>query len=262
MLESAMSSPRPIPRADIIEAVSSGLREHPAVLAGWEGGSAAFGAVDAYSDIDLTFLVEPEASIPEIFEAAERALERMTPIASCYHEPPGPWVGITQRYYRFTEADAYLLLDLALLRTDAPDHFLEVERHGEVLPLFDKAGTWLRPRAVDAAALQARRDKRRKEIAIWFPMSQNFVIKSILRGDPVYAIACYQAITLRPLVELLRMRDCPLRWDFGLRYLDRDLAPEDSSRLKELVFVRDLEDLRRKHAMAEAWALSLLQDVS
>ncbi|HEY9724228.1 MAG TPA: hypothetical protein V6D47_19665, partial [Oscillatoriaceae cyanobacterium] len=105
----------------------------------------------------------------------------------------------------------------------------------------------------------AKADKRLKELETWFPMSQNFVVKAILRDQPAEAVPRYMAYTMRPLVELLRMRDCPLRWDFGMRYLDRDLAPEDYARLRELVFVRDFEDLQRKHAEAAAWGLSLLQ---
>ena len=37
------------------------------------------------------------------------------------------------------------------------------------------------------------------------------------------AMASYLAYSIRPLVELLRMRHCPDRFDYGLRYLDRDL---------------------------------------
>ena len=244
-------------RAQIIRSVCLALERLPAVVAGWEGGSAAFGAAAEYSDIDLTFLVAPESSTDGVFEAAEAALGQIRGIASCYREPSGPFVGLTQRYYQFVGAGAYMLLDLCLMRSDAPDHFLEVERHGEVLPLFDK-GDWLRPRPIDAAALNARIDKRRRQLEIWFPMSQNFIRKSILRDQPVEATARYLAYTLRPLAELLRMRDCPMRWDFGMRYLDRDLAPEAYARFKGLVFIHDLEDLKRKHAEAEAWATALL----
>jgi len=44
-------------------AVAKALQPRPDVLAGWEGGSAAFGTTDAYSDIDLSFLVTDAASL-------------------------------------------------------------------------------------------------------------------------------------------------------------------------------------------------------
>jgi hypothetical protein len=48
-------------------------------------------------------------------------------------------------------------------------------------------------------------------------MSQVFVRKGILRGQHVEAVNAFWACTLKPLAELLRMRYCPVRWDFGVR---------------------------------------------
>ena len=52
-----------------------GAREPlPDVLAGWEGGSAAFGAVDSYSDIDLFFLVNDNASFEQLYDTVAASL--------------------------------------------------------------------------------------------------------------------------------------------------------------------------------------------
>lgn len=61
--------------------------------------------------------------------------------------------------------------------------------------------------------------------------------------------------------ELLRMRHCPERWDFGLRYLDRDLPPAMCDEIRDLVFVRDLKDLGAKHGRATSWGVALLEEV-
>jgi hypothetical protein len=66
---------------------------------------------------------------------------------------------------------------------------------------------------------------------------------------------------MKPLAEILRMRYCPARWDFGLRYLDRDLPPEVYDHVRDLVFVRDLEDLKTKFTTATAWGISLLEEL-
>jgi hypothetical protein len=126
------------------------------------------------------------------------------------------------------------------------------------VPLFDK-GDWLRPAPVDQAALAAQRHRRLKEIRAWFPMSQAFVRKAILRGQDVEAINAYWACTLKPLVDLLRMRYCPVRWDFGVRYLDRDLPGDVYEQVRDLALVTDREDLENKVAKATAWATALLQ---
>jgi hypothetical protein len=60
-------------------------------------------------------------------------------------------------------------------------------------------------------------------------------------------------MTLRPLVEALRLLHCPQRRGFGLRYLARDLPADVVARVTGLAFVQDLADLERKHAEAQKW---------
>ena len=240
-------------RDRISRAVTEALRPLPAVFAGWEGGSAAFGAVDGYSDIDLEYLVANDASFELLYASAEKAMETVSAITASHTPPRG-------RYYKLKDGGEFLLIDLIFFRVGDPDHHLEVERHGDKLPLFDK-GTWLRPRPLDEEALAIKRDKRCRGLQTWFPMSQIFVRKAILRGQHVEAVNAFWACTLKPLAELLRMRYCPVRWDFGVRYLDRDLPPAVYDQIRDLVFVRDLGDLEAKLARATAWGTVLLREV-
>jgi hypothetical protein len=48
------------------------------------------------------------------------------------------------------------------------------------------------------------------------------------------------------------MRHCPDRYDFGVRYLDRDLPEPLRAEIAELVLPSSLEDLEAKRARAEA----------
>jgi hypothetical protein len=240
-------------RDRISSAVTEALRPLPAVLAGWEGGSAAFGAVDAYSDIDLEYLVADDASFELLYASAEGAIETVSPIVASYTPLKG-------RYYKLKDGSDFLLVDLIFFRVGDSDHQLEVERHGDRVPLFDK-GEWLQPRRVDERALAIKREARFRELQTWFPMSQIFVRKAILRGQNVEAVNAFWACTLKPLAELLRMRYCPVRWDFGVRYLDRDLPPAVYGQVQDLAFVRDLGDLETKLAKATAWGTALLREL-
>jgi hypothetical protein len=240
-------------RARISDAVTEALRPLPAVLAGWEGGSARFGVVDAYSDIDLGFVVADDARFEDLYASAERALEAVSPIVAS-HAP------LEGRYYKLKDVGEFLLVDLVFHRVGDPDHHLDVERHGETVPLFDKAN-WLRPRPLDQGALAIQRDRRYRELQTWFPMSQVFVRKAILRGQDVEAVNAFWTCTLRPLADLLRMRYCPVRWDFGVRYLDRDLPPAVYAQVRDLALVKDLGDLEVKLARATAWGTALLQEL-
>ena len=240
-------------RNRISNAITDAFRPLPIVFAGWEGGSAAFGGVDEYSDIDLTYLVADDASLALLYASAERALETVSPITGSHDAPPG-------RYYMLKDGGEFLLVDLSFLLAGAPDHYLDVERHGHILPLFDK-GDWLRPKPLDDEALERKRLKRFRELQVWFIPSQIFPRKAILRGQHAEAMNAYWMATIRPLAELLRMRYCPLRWDFGMRYLDRDLPPALYSRVRDLAFVQDIEDLEAKLSTATAWGAALLREL-
>ena len=57
------------------------------------------------------------------------------------------------------------------------------------------------------------------------------------------------------------MRYCAERWDFGMRYLDRDLPPAVYRQVRDLAFIQDLEDLKEKLAAASAWGATLLREL-
>jgi len=240
-------------RDQISGAVSRALEPFSDVLAGWEGGSAAFGLIDNYSDIDLFFLVNDSAPREPLYAAVEDALRGVSPVVASHYLAPG-------RYYQLEAAGEYLLVDLCLVGVGDPDHYLDIERHGHVRPLFDK-GDWLRARPGARVEVESRRAQRCRELQAWFVLSQGFARKAIWRGRQAEALAVYWAATLKPLADLLRMRDCPARWDFGMRYLDRDLPPLVYSRFCELMFVQDLKDLERKLAAAGDWGAALLKEL-
>ena len=241
-------------RDRITTAIGSALEPLPTVLAAWEGGSAAFGAVDGYSDIDLNVLVDDDVAFDRLYEIAEASMGAVSPITASHFAPPG-------RYYKLKDGGDFLLIDLCIFSATAADQALEVERHGQPRALFDK-GRWLHPRQVNEDALAAKRGTRLRELQAWFIVSQSFVRKAVLRGQEVEALACFWGYTLKPLTELLRMRYCPVRWDFGMRYLDRDLPSDVYAQLRELVFVRDLAGIEAHLPKASAWGAALLRELS
>ena len=241
-------------REGVIAAIRRALEPLPDVHAGWEAGSIAFGASDSYSDIDLNFLVSDDVSLERLYAQAEDALNAVSPITASHAAPPG-------RYYKLKEGGEFLLVDLCFVRAGAHDHCLDVERHGHVRPLFDKGG-WLHPKVLDENALEIKRNQRYLELKTWFLIGQNFVRKAILRQQDVEALSCLWGYTLKPLAELLRMRYCPLRWDFGMRYLDRDLPPAVYAQFRDLIFVRDAKDLTATLTSAENWGAKLLKELA
>ncbi|MBT8484113.1 MAG: nucleotidyltransferase domain-containing protein, partial [Phycisphaerae bacterium] len=76
------------------------------------------------------------------------------------------------------------------------------------------------------------------------------VEKALNRGHIAEAVHFYHAFSLRPLVEVLRMKHCPDRFDFGARYIDRDLPEEWAERVHRLSLAGDAEAVRANHAEA------------
>jgi hypothetical protein len=239
-----------VTRSGIIEALHRAFAAQPWALAAWLGGSDATDRADALSDVDFVVITEDD-EIETAFDVAQAALDAMSPIEITYRLPSPTWHGHEQAFYRLRDADPCHMIDFVAQARSGRDRFLETERHGNAVVLFDHEQL-VTPEPFDRAAHDKRMASHLEKIRACFPLFQPLVTKAIRRGQDVEAIYFYQGMTLRPLVEALRMLHCPERYDFGLRYLDRDLPPAIHETVQRLAFIGDLETLEARHAEAEA----------
>jgi hypothetical protein len=246
-------------RQQLIDALIATLEPLPHVHALWEGGSAAFGRVDEYSDLDLIADAD-EGQADRVFETIEQCLESLSPITRRYVLPLPTWHGHAQRFYQLRDASEDLLLDMVVMEHLKPPRFNEVEQHGRAIVYFDKCGV-VEDGHIDPEAWRERIMARIAELGEMFPMFQSFVRKEARRGRELDALHFYIGLTLRPLIELLRMRYDPYRYTFGMRYLGYDFPVEIVARLKPLCFVAGLPKLLEAQREAEAWALELLAEL-
>lgn len=241
-----------VTRQQLVETLCAAVRPREDVNAAWLGGSDAFGASDHLSDVDLCVDVADGAAAA-VLDAVEEALRSLSPIQARWDVPEPSWHGHAQRFYRLEDAPETLLLDVvAMERSSAKWRFDEREAHGEPVVLFDKLGI-VRSKPLDRAANAAAMRARRRMLALRETIFGGFAEKESARGRTLDAFGFHQAFLLGPLVEILRMRYCPERYTFALRYLDRDLPPDVVAKLRSLAFVSDADDLRRKSAVARAW---------
>lgn len=238
-----------VTRPELVDVLRRTLAHDDAVDAAWEGGSAAFGAADALSDVDAVAVVADDA-VEATFAAVEAALNALSPV-QLRHDVAAT-AGYAQKFYRLRDAGEFLVVDFVVLRRSDPLLFREVELHGRGPVWFDRRGILVETH-VDAAADLAQARARVPALASAFAMFQHLVKKELLRGRAVDALLFYQSWTLRPLGEALRLLHCPERRAFGLRYLGRDLPPEACAEVEALAYVRDLDDLAAKRARAHAW---------
>jgi hypothetical protein len=245
-----------VSREAILEALSRALPAHDFIRAAWFGGSDATGRTDAWSDVDLQLLVDDDR-VEDAFAAVHAALGALSPVELVYRFPAPTWHGHDQEFFRLRDADPCHFMDLLVIRLGSADRCLEVERHGRAQVLFDRGG-FTRPPALDRDALAARRAKRLEAIRVLFPLLQNLVTKAVRRGHAADAAASYLAYTFRPLVDLARIRYCPDRFDFGPRYLDRDLPATLAREIDRLALPGSLEQVEAYRARCEALFLEHL----
>ena len=116
-------------------------------------------------------------------------------------------------------------------------NFLERERHGEPIVWLDRRGT-IKARPVDEAELAKRRRHLLGQLRGKVPVYAMLVDKELARGHPLEALGFYQVL-VRALIDLLGMQHRPERFDFGWRYVERELPEDAQALIARHAFVAD-----------------------
>lgn len=235
----------------LITELTQTLLTHPNALAMWEAGSAANKAKDHFSDIDLIVIAEKNAE--QFFEEIETRLQKISSITHRYIESKSFWPGCFQRIYFFKDSPQHFFLDLAIIAKESKaliSEFLEIEKHGTPVVLFDKEGLVV-TKNMDPLTLNEKHRMRVAEIDGFFPVYLTLVQKEIARGKSIDAFAFYMGGVIRPLVELLGIIHRPFRFDFGLRYLHTVFPEKERELIHNLIYVHHLDDLKEKIVVAE-----------
>ena len=176
-------------RQIILEKIVSTLQPLDFVLALWQGGSAAHGCTDEWSDLDIAVVVADNC-VEQTFEIVEKNLAEISEIELKYRVPEPAWHGQSQCFWRLKETPPFLLIDFAVFRRSSRNDFLEIERHGKVPIAFDKANLIV-PSHLDTNKHLSQMQARFNEIKIRFDLLQPLVKKEIYRGHLVDAIGNY-----------------------------------------------------------------------
>lgn len=175
----------------------------------------------------------------------------MPPVVHRYMEPTGP--ALRHRIYFHEGAPKHFIADVGVLPESARETLRErmvVERHGKPVVHFDHKGL-IKPHPVNKAEWQARLENRAKQLEDALPIYILQVLKPLDRHHYTEAFGFYYHGLLRRLVELLGIRYRPYRYDFELRYLERDFPQKEQASIHEYMKYVDPDDLRTKVVLIE-----------
>ncbi|MBL8046987.1 MAG: hypothetical protein JNL09_10615, partial [Anaerolineales bacterium] len=94
----------------------------------------------------------------------------------------------------------------------------------------------------DWAALHQQLAARLEQLRLTFPLFQSLTQKSVRRGWSLEAVAFYNAFTLRPLMEVLRIKHSPAHHNWHVKAAHFDLPLDVFAQVEPLFFPRDLAD--------------------
>ena len=239
-----------INRHVIIDALLLALEPMDSVLAFWQGGAAAFGRVDEWSDLDLMVLTADDQD-KAVLAFIEKTLAAISPIQSQLELPMPTWHGHLQSFYRLENASSFLFINLVVLKENSPNRFIERQIHGKYLLHFDK-GDYLKDDQLDIAAHMLKLRARKGELEKEFSFFQELTSKELIRQNWLDALPNFQRFTLAPILELLRMQYSPGRFNFNLRYIYLDLPAKWVAKIEPLFFLQPGKDFEAKFQQAQA----------
>ncbi len=239
-----------ITRTDIINLLSLTLEPMEEVYALWEGGAAANNRLDQWSDIDLMIDVEDNA-VEKTVNQVEKALLSLSPFKLQYVLPAPTWHGHYQSFILLADTSPFLMIDYCVIQHSNPNKFTEPEIHGCALVHFDKLDVVATP-PQNPIEWEKKLHKRLETLKINFDLFQPLVEKEIHRRHLLDCFSFYQGMTIRPLVEVLRIKYDPYHHNFHTRYANDVFPRPVLNQLEELIYVTSLEDIAAKMLKAKA----------
>lgn len=220
-------------RQTLIDLMSAALKRQPSVHAAWLEGADAAGSADSYSDIDVWADVDA-GSEAQTFACIRDALLMLGPL-EIDQDAAHPHPQLEQRFFWVAGVSPFWFVDVCLQQHGRETVF---PPHDPFRVLFDRSGV-IQTTAVTDEVFVAEA-VRALESSWW---RRVLVLKEVHRGRLLEALRYYHHEVLEPLTQLLRLRYCPAKYDYGLKHLYADLPREVTAALENLYAVVTLADL-------------------
>lgn len=227
------------------------LFDLPEVLAAWEGGSAATGFLDEYSDLDLGIVTAKDMA-DELFGLMDEFFNANYGIKDKFRMPEPAWHGMSQCFYLLDKLPSLFYCDIAIVNKDNPHKFTEPDRHGNAVIWFDKEGIYSAdPTPKEELDAMAQRIYKMASDTAFLGIIE--LQKALARGNWLASQMNYITFVYRHLVPLLNLKYRPAKADFGIRYAERDYPFLAADKLANLLKFSSIEDIRINFSAALNW---------
>ncbi len=242
------------------------LREHAEqdqqVRVVFVGGSAVTGGYDDHSDLDVDVLVTPGTAVATYRRLLASAL-RDFDVHHLWELPEATWPDGRQAFLHLTPDAGDMsrptrIIDLHVSDLADEHRLVDERRHGTPYLVHDPDGL-VELRHDDEEAMAAARREAVTQAAARRPTAEWLVNRALARDDLVEAHAFHVGYGVNPLVRLLRIKYCPARHDFGLRYLRTDLPEGYAERVAALL---EGDPLQERSDATFAWQDELLTELA
>lgn len=219
------------------------------IIAAWEGGSAATGFLDEYSDLDLVIVCNDQA-VETIFAEFEEYLVGHYGIERKFRVPEPAWHGFSQCFYQISNVPNLFYLDIAVIKKSLPDKFTESDRHGNAEIWFEKEPI------IDSTPTPPEEVRKKAERYYKIATQVDFLTileikKAIARKNFTEAFTSYYQFIARNLGIMLNLKYRPCKVDFGLRYGYRDYDKNDHDLIESSFKVNSIDELAHKFRIIE-----------
>lgn len=231
------------------------LQDKDFIQAVWEGGSAATGFLDEYSDLDLMIIADDD-KIESVFLLIDDFLLTNYGIERKFRVPEPCWHGMSQCYYILEKSPEFFFFDMAVQKLSAEEKFMEKDRHGDAQVWFDKKNI-INSEPTPEDVVVKKGSRAFKNVTNSFFLMPIDVKKQVLRGRFVDALESYFRGCFGRLSVLLNLKYRPEKFDFNLRYSYRVYPHDVNEKLKDLMLVKNEEDLLKKIDILETWFYQL-----
>jgi|GEM_PF-752489 len=210
------------------------------VTAAWQGGSAATGYIDEYSDLDLC-LVTKDHDTEEVLNEVVDFLTESFQLKNMYRLPEPTPHGFSQVFFNPVVGPDLFYVDFVVMGESTEDKYIEENRHGQ-------AEIWVDKYKLDGKARSEEDIYKLAKTLYETTIEKDFLLitelkKQLKRKIYTEVFPIYSAFISRCIVQMMNIKYRPEKADFGMRYIYRDYPNEAYKYIESVLKANSVDEI-------------------